>query len=99
MYVPSLNSHSTSQCSCLTPAGVYYPMIIWGLTFTAVMTIILSLGFGPKGIVAGEAMMNYLQFQVCELTDMCQVRVLLFSNLWCMARSHLLRASLQFSLG
>jgi len=37
-----------------TPADVLLLITVWWITFTVVVTLVLCLGFGPSGIVAGE---------------------------------------------
>jgi hypothetical protein len=36
-------------------SDVIAPITAWWITFTIVMTIIMTLGFGPSGIVAGSS--------------------------------------------
>ncbi len=42
--------HKLTYC----PTAIFYIIIAWAVTFTIIMITVLSLGFGPIGVVAGS---------------------------------------------
>ncbi|CAK3991497.1 ifi-6-16 domain-containing [Lecanosticta acicola] len=49
---------STASADCVQwvlQPHVYAVIIAWAVTFTIIITIILTLGFGPVGVGAGES--------------------------------------------
>jgi hypothetical protein len=42
----------------LLVVDVLYPILAWAIAFTVTMFILLSLGFGPTGILAGMGILR-----------------------------------------
>ncbi|KAB8078122.1 hypothetical protein BDV29DRAFT_166927 [Aspergillus leporis] len=52
----------TTISQWLSRPDVIAPITAWWITFTIVMTIIMTLGFGPSGIVAGSLAAAFQSF-------------------------------------
>ncbi|KAI7778466.1 hypothetical protein LA080_002070 [Diaporthe eres] len=52
--LPNLSEKWASFSDWLSQPHVLAVIFAWWITFTIVCTIIMSLGFGPAGIIAGE---------------------------------------------
>lgn len=56
LLLPSLHTHYIDRKTLIHRSlGILYPLLAWAITFTVALTILLSLGFGPAGIIAGTA--------------------------------------------
>ncbi|PKX89357.1 uncharacterized protein P174DRAFT_445899 [Aspergillus novofumigatus IBT 16806] len=64
----SWNEWWTSVLQWLSRPDVLAAITAWWITFTIVITIIMSLGFGPAGVVAGSLAAGFQSFMYSGFT-------------------------------